>query len=134
MNIKLEELLKKRVAVYVSWQWREPDLTLVQVQDLCTRFISPYKPTSVDYFLTDAKSEGERSTKGFLKMLESHDDRPYDLIIFLSTDDLFLVSEEKIDFFTWILAIQRPGAEAYFIRDDLFSGSLVRDFLPKLRY
>jgi hypothetical protein len=134
MNSKLAELLKKRVAVFVSWQWRETELSLAQVQEICTQFVSPHGPQSIDYFLTDAVDIHNRSSKSFFKMLDEHEAKPFDLIVFLSADDLFLVSEDKIDFFTWILSIQRPGGEAYFIRDDLFSGEPLRDFLPKLRY
>jgi hypothetical protein len=134
MDPAAKNLLSKNVAVYVSWQWREPERTLESVQQECTEFLQPFAATSLQYFVTSAANVDDYSSDGFHAMLTKLETAPVECVVFLHTDDLFLLSENKIDFFTWIRVIQSYGCELYFIRQDACTASSVKDFLPKIQY
>ena len=134
MNATTQNLLSKNVAVYVSWQWRESERTLASVQQECAEFLQPFAPASVQYFVTTAANVDDYSSAGFHAMLEKLEAEPVDCVVFLNTDDLFLVCEDKITFFTWLRVLQSYGCEVYFIREDACTASSVKDFLPKIQY
>ena len=134
MDATAANLLSKNVAVYVSWQWREPERTLESVQQECTEFLQPFAPATVQFFATSAANIDDYSSDGFHGMLAKLEAAPVECVVFLHTDDLFLLSENKIDFFTWIRVLQSYGCELYFIRQQACTASSVRDFLPKIEY
>lgn len=137
MDPTTKSLLSKNVAVFSSWQWREPEHTLESVKQECIEYLKPFAPAEVRHFTTTAANiddYGENASDGFFAMLDELKVKPADCVVFLHTDNLFQLCENQIEFFSWLRVIQSHGGEVYFIRQEACTASSVKDFLPRIQY